>query len=371
MLFIHTSPQDYVVLKDRWKKLTDILDSCKEKPLRFLRYYIMSHYEIDLSRGLREDEIYQWFVGHAGEAGIHSAPLQFVDRLISRAQSYAQFLQGKDPHGEPNRYLRNLHACSGTARQHYILLLAGQHLESEQFRELCRHIENLFFTFIITREQTKTLERIFARSSSALRSAQTDEELQQFLSAWILPEIGARQRAFDFALAELSMDRIQQYRMRYILAKLTQFVDEQAWGNQGHQDLQHYLDPAVHVEHILPQKPTSSVLDGFDRPEEYYQYVNKLGNLTLLEKTINTSVSNGPFHAKCPGYAQSMFLLTKSIAEAPKVGVDTQLNRAVRDLIQFETWNSEDIQLRQEMLGVLARQVWLARRNKGNRGSGT
>ncbi len=163
LLFIHTSPQDYVILKDRWKKLTDILDSCKEKPLRFLRYYIMSHYEIDLSRGLREDEIYQWFTGHAGEVGINSAPLNFVDRLISRAESYAHFLQGRGPHGEPSRYLRNLHACSGTARQHYILLLAGQHLGSEQFRELCRHIENLFFIFIITREQTKTLERIFAR----------------------------------------------------------------------------------------------------------------------------------------------------------------------------------------------------------------
>ena len=130
-------------------------------------------------------------------------------------------------------------------------------------------------------------------------------------------------------------------------------------GDRGYHDLRRYLDSSVHVEHILPQKPTSEVREAFDRPEEYSTYASKLGNLTLLEKTINTSVSNGPFEAKRPGYAQSMFLLTKSIVEEPRVGADTQLNRAVKDLIQFDTWDSESIELRQEMLRELARQVWL------------
>ena len=96
----------------------------------------------------------------------------------------------------------------------------------------------------------------------------------------------------------------------------------------------------------------------FDKPELYDEYMVKLGNLTLLEKTINASVSNEPFQKKAPGYRHSSFLLTKSIAEEPKVGVNTQLNRAVAELVTFDTWNSETIETRQEMLTRLAHGTW-------------
>lgn len=146
--------------------------------------------------------------------------------------------------------------------------------------------------------------------------------------------------------------------MRYILAKLTQYVEEQAWGNPAHTQLNQYINNAVHIEHILPQSPTSDVRATFDKAAEYNQYMQKLGNLTLLEKTINTSISNGPYEAKKQGYGQSSFLLTKSLVMKPQVGVNTQLNRAVDDLRQFEVWDSEAINERQQVLGRLARKVW-------------
>ena len=80
--------------------------------------------------------------------------------------------------------------------------------------------------------------------------------------------------------------------------------------------------------------------------------------VSLLEKTINASVSNGSFESKCPGYSQSAFLLTKSLVEVPQVGVNTQLNRAVRELESFSTWDSSSIDKRQAMLSKLARGVW-------------
>jgi len=163
---------------------------------------------------------------------------------------------------------------------------------------------------------------------------------------------------FDFAFRELTQNGIQQYRMRYILAKLTQHIEERAWGSPTYSQLEHYTDKSVHVEHILPQTPTPAVRDGFDRPDEYDDFVIRLGNLTLLEKTINTSVSNRAYAEKAPGYRQSSFLLTKSLVELPKVGANTQLNRAVADLIQFDDWTSETITRRQEMLTALARKVW-------------
>ena len=358
LLFMKTSSEDYPMLKDRWKILIDVLDDCGEKPLRFLRYYIMSHHEIDYHRSIREDEIYEWFVKNTVVCGIDLDPLGFAEALTECARAHANFLSSKDRQGNGNRYLRNLTLLGGALRQQHILLLAGRHLAPDLFDQLCRAIENLFFCYIITREPTKTFERNFARWSGELRSCEDAAALDAFLNKYLVADLRGRTERFDFAFRELTQWNIQQYRMRYILAKLIQYIEEQAWGSPTYAQLDRYTDKSVHVEHILPQTPTAEVREAFDKPAEYDDYLSRLGNLTLLEKTINSSVSNGSYADKVPGYRQSSFLLTKSLAEKPHVGVNTQLNRAVADLIQFEYWNSQTITERQEMLTALARKVW-------------
>lgn len=358
LLFMRTTSKDYPRLKDRWKKLVDTLDGCDEKPLRFLRYYIMAHHEIDFHRGIREDEIYDWFVTHAAECGINTDPLGFLERLIECAQSHANFLDCKDAKGRDNRYLRNLVLLGGALRQRYILLMAARNLPSEHFDRLCRAIENLFFCYIITREPTKTFERNFARWSANLRAVKDEKGLDAFIHKYFVEDMASRADRFDFAFAELSQSRLQQYRMRYILAKLTQYIEEQAWGNPAHGHLDHYITKNVEIEHILPTTPRPDVRAAFDKPTQYDDYAGRLGNLTLLEKTINSSVSNGNFTEKAPGYRQSAFLLTKSLAEKPQVGVNTQLNRAVAELMPFDKWDSTTIERRQIMLARFARKVW-------------
>ena len=358
LLFMKTLSQDYPKLKDRWKNLVDTINGCGEKPLRFLRYYIMAHYPIDYHRGIREDEIYEWFTQNTSECGIETNPLAFVDHLIECAKAYANFLASKDVHGNDNRYLRNMALLGGALRQQFILLLAASKLPSELFNRLCRSIENLLFCYIITREQSKTYERNFTRWSEDLRNISDEGDLNSFLEKYINADMRNLRERFDFAFRELEQSQIQQYRMRYILAKLTQYIEELAWGNPAHAKLDLYLTSNVEVEHILSKNPTAEVRLEFDKPEEYDKYVGRLGNLTLLEKTINSSVSNGSYVDKMPGYRQSSFLLTKSLVEKPKVGVDTQLNRAVADLVQFTIWNSTAIKQRQEMLAALARKVW-------------
>ena len=359
LLFMKTSSENYPKLKDRWKILIDVLDACGEKPLRFLRYYIMSHYEIDYHHGIREDEIYDWFVKNTEACGIDREPLGFAESLTECARDHANFLFSKDRQGNENRYLRNLAVLGGALRQQHILLLAGRHLAPDLFDHLCRAIENLIFCYIITREPTKTFERNFARWSGELRGCEDTAALDAFLNKYFVADLRGRTERFDFAFRELNQWNIQQYRMRYILAKLTQYIEERAWGRPTYAQLDHYTDKAVHVEHILPQTPTADVVrEAFDKPAEYDDYLGRLGNLTLLEKTINSSVSNGSYTDKVPGYRQSSFLLTKSLAEKPHVGINTQLNRAVADLIQFKCWNSQTIAQRQEMLTVLAQKVW-------------
>jgi hypothetical protein len=355
LLFMKAGPASFELLKTRWRGLVDTLESSKEKPLRFLRYYIMANHDLG-QRELREDQIYGWLRDRTATLGIDAHPLDFIDELSAAARAYLCFTQGQSPDGSSNRHLESIAALSGGTRQHYILLLAAREQPTKRFVELCRRIENLLFCYIITREGTKLLERNFQRWSKELREVDSDEALAAFCDKTFVPDVASRIDRFDFAFQQLTTARLQQYRMRYVLARLTQFVDEQAFSNPP--PLRHYLDKKVHVEHILPQEPAEGVREAFDRPDEYFDYVPRLGNLMLLEETINTSVSNHAFEKKRAGYGQSSFLLTKSLVGRQQVGVNTKFNRAVAELPHFETWDSSCIERRQEAIRRLAHAVW-------------
>ncbi len=357
LLFVRASQQQYEKLKGLWKTLIDTLDrQCNEKPLRFLRYYILSHYKLPSEkREVREDEIYKWFAANEDATNIRSNPVDFVEDLLRCSRAYANFATGKNVQGNDNRYLSNIARLSNQARQHFILLLAAQELPEPLFDRLCQKIESLFFCYLITREPTKNFERSFARWSSDLRNVKDDDGLDAFLAKYFAPDLANRSAAFDFAFDQLSEYRIQQYRMRYILARLSQYIDETAWATTF--PLSRYYD-AVQIEHVLPQNPPVDVRAGFDRPDDYDSFRAMLGNLTLLEKGINASVSNGSFAQKRSGYTQSNILLTKSLVKKPQVGTDTQLNRATEELIQFDTWDSQAIGMRQELLKQLAHRAW-------------
>jgi len=355
---MNTKDEDFDRLKNKWKELVDLLYQANEKPLRFLRYFIFADYNVDR---LREEEIYEWFVRNDLRCNYKNKPIDFVNDLLGAAKAYVHFVEGKDVKGESNRHLANLGYLSGAARQHLILLLASRHISNGIFNDLCQQLENLFFAYIITREPTKEFERRFAQWSRDLKEVDNPKALNDFIERYVHPAKETLSARFDLALKELNEDSLQQYRMQYILAKLTQYINEKAFGNSGAEaSLGTYINSQIWLEHILPQTPTNEVLTNFDKPLEYSSYLHRLGNLTLLEKAINISAGNSLFEAKKQAYSQSKFLLTQSLGKKPVVGKDTAIDRVVKQysLEPFRNWNAETIEKRQDMLANLAKEVW-------------
>jgi uncharacterized protein with ParB-like and HNH nuclease domain len=353
LMFMRAKKSDFDKLKGRWKELIDTLHRSGEKPLRFLRYFIFATYDVER---LREKEIYQWFVDNAEKCGYSKSPIAFVDLLNEAAKAYTRFVNGKNIDGSENRYLKNLRYLSGVARQQLILLLAGRHLPINDFVELSRQIENLFFAYIITREPTRRFERAFAQWAREMRGVRDRTELDAFLDLHFRPEKENLATRFELAFQELDDESIQKYRMRYILGKMTQYVNEQAYGPQAH-NLGKFVK-RKDVEHILPQNPTKAVLEAFDRPDEIEYYLHRLGNMAILEDALNRSAGNKPYKEKKKYFAQSQFLLTKSIAVDPRVGGKHAINRAIEGLHPFDEWTSDSIEERQKMLTNLAKDVW-------------
>lgn len=383
LLFMRTSSAEYPKLKGLWKELTKYLEGCKEKPLRFLRYYVMASYkdfrDKETAKPVREDELYDWFTKHAKEIGIDNRPLEFVRELVDAARDYSRFANGLAPDNVTKiAYLDNLQSLSGKARQHFILMLAARHLPKEAIIELTRYVESLFFVFVVVREPTKNFEWMFGDWSEDLRNARTLNDVQAMVRQRIGSQVSAKSRQFDFAMGELSMKSklwakgVQESRMKYVLAKLAQYVDQVAWqGASSAQQLEHYLDGKLEIEHILPQKPLAGQWPPFDRPDQEAEYTQRLGNLTLLEKPLNTAVGREGVDKKLEAYRDSKIMLTRAIGDPELFGKKTSLQRALGLLSdqlsedvdsqapRKKAWTSVEIDQRQGTLVRLARVVWL------------
>lgn len=356
LLFMKANRDTFEKLKINWKELQDVIFDMGEKPLRFLRYFIFSRYDVEL---LREDEIYGWFAKNESLCRYAVDPLGFARELLRAAQAYRNFLKGSDESGNRNRHLENLQLLGGkAARQHLILLLAGRHLPGDLFDRLAQEVEDLFFVYVITREPTRDFERNFARWAVEVRKISNDVDLAAFIARRFQPAKAELSARFDDAFRRLYDGSVQQYRLRYILAKLTQDLDLRAYGEtEGTRWLSRYTGGGFEIEHVFPQQPSEDCLAEFGEFDDP-QIANRLGNLVLAEKSINASLGNRPYSQKRPVYLQSQLLLTKALAERPKVGANTKIDVAVAELDPFPSWNEITVIDRQNILASLARSIW-------------
>jgi len=359
LIFRNIEKKDFNKLKVEWKKITSMLEKNKEKPLRFLRYFIMSNYQVKNEKGeeiIREDEIYDWITSNKDQCKYEQEPFVFVDFLKSNADAYVNYLNGKDKNGNDNIYLDNIRKLSGSFRQHLMLLLAAKDLKKELFDHLTKQIEVLIFYYILTKTPTKEFERKFSIWAKEIKAIDTQEKLNAFITQNLLKDISEKEAEFKNAFLFFHEFSLQGYRLRYILGKLTQFIDQQRLGVYENQNLDNYLTKGIEIEHILPQTPEQELRDAFG--SDYDEYKAKLGNLTLLEKPQNSVAGNNYFAEKKKIYKTSKFYLTKSIAEIETVGNNSAVNRTNKYLKTFDSWNKETIKERQALLLKIAKDVW-------------
>ena len=152
---------------------------------------------------------------------------------------------------------------------------------------------------------------------------------------------------------------MQQYRTRYLLARLTQHVDMAFSGVKVPGSLQPFTN--LEIEHILPDNPTLELRANWAAENQsavYDDYKNRLGNLALLEKPINIVASNDFYAAKQDEYRKSGNYLTRSLVELTNVGQNTSISRINEKLKAFPGWDAASIEKRHGMLIALAQDVW-------------
>ncbi|MCA6066568.1 DUF262 domain-containing HNH endonuclease family protein [Chryseobacterium sp. RG1] len=368
LLFSKAKPADFNHIKDIWKDIVHNLQKCKEDntPLRFLRYFLMSRYYDGI---LREDDIYKWFLSERGrnDTKYETQPLIFAKELKKMSKRYSDLVIAtelvKDGGEYPN--ITNIGFINKyKSRQHLILLMAlNERATTDVIEYLGKQIESFFFYSVSLGIQAKNNENQFTRWAIKLRNKNTIDEVAEVIEQNMVPYIKERLGEFLVKFPTLTHYHYSPlYRERYVLGMIENTILSKSNFPIKGKDYLYNLQ----IEHILPQTPKNDVLtEEFESKHDYSNYVYRLGNVTLIESTINQAVnnfndlSNDWFEKKQNEYKNSGIISTQLLDDEFQIGANTAVNRFKSDYgFEFKKWDKESINQRQEKLLNLVFETW-------------
>lgn len=369
LLFSQASTDDFSKIKGKWKELTAHLKTAREddKPLRFLRYFLMARYHDGI---VREDDIYKWIISSDGKKALNyeTQPYALAEELVKSAERYAKLVVATELQNDGGDYpdvTRIGYINKYRSRQHLILLLAlDATAPVSSLNYLARQLESFFFFSNTLGIQAKDNERLFATWAKALRGLSDEADIAEVVRLKVARQMGEKLPEFkERFLAARHSIYDPGYRLRFVLGRLENTLLGQA--NLPQVGLKMF--DSMQVEHILPQTPKDGVIPSTcaANPGEYQGLVYRLGNVMLLESGINQAVNNfndlngGWFTQKKGEYTNTALLTPKILDPDFAVGKNTLVNAAkAQHGLSYAHWDGTTIQHRQKVLLDLAMETW-------------
>ena len=317
---------DLEALQRRWRAL--IATVTQERFPEFLRYHLAT----ELPR-VRSDRLFK-LVRDRVRTAQHVFDL--MESLEGRAELFAAL---SDPnHGywiewpECRPFIREL-SLFRVRQMTPLLFAAWERLSRDDFTRVLKLVSVIAFRYsVVSGLNTNALEPEYHLAARAVldRTARVPRDIFEKLQAIYVDD-----ERFENDMATLTLGTSGTGRKiaRYVLARLE--------GERSGRECDPETDPGT-IEHILPENPTESWVTMF--PERLWEgAVYRLGNLTLLELSLNRRVGNEDYPRKVQVYGQSHYVLTRDVAETAP-----------------ERWTPELLEARQRRLAARARHLWRA-----------
>jgi len=330
--------------KETWLTIENNIESAKG-PLnvsKFIRYYWLSHYSFvsekklykEIKRTISDPSAFLSDVLRASEyyykitsdtVGINDWIDDFSDKKT--AQKIIETLSGLRVMGVTQCY--SLLFC----------LLLNKDKINFDFSEIFKTVEKYHFAYsAICKLSGNVVERLYFNTSREIQDALkvADEEKR---NKNIQRALANFKNKLEYPSKNLFIEKFMDVEYKnyplviYILSNI-----ERALGKVEEKTINF---TKVNIEHVLPQDPTVWNLT----KEGVRDYVNKLGNLTLIAKKINGPMGN------------------KVLKEKAKLFEDSDLNLNKKLLEKFKElsykWDENEIESRQKELAVFAYdEVW-------------
>ena len=316
--------------KDKWTRFTGAIESgiSEEEILNYIRYYWSSKHGLT-----REKELYKKIKEKIKNK---NQSVTFLSNLEKNSETYLAILNphhtfwNNFPH-ECSEYIAELLELRLTQnRPLLIALLEIWKDKPQEVKKALKLIVSWSVRNLITGTiGSGTLEKEFSNQAKLINEGKINmaKELLDSVKN-LIPTDDQFQNAFEIATIS------KAYIARYYLRKL-----EQAY--RITLELEPIKNPEkVNLEHVLPENPTNLQKDWPSFDENLHKtYYRRIGNLTLLDKKMNSDIGNGPFEGKKAVYKESELQITKKVAE-------------------YDDWTPSEIETRQKELAKKALEIW-------------
>lgn len=325
----HKSGEKIEETKNRWLSMVAILESASDDPLvvSYLRHFAMSKYGV-----VREKELFGLIKRKVTSKKL---ALQFSTELSNSARTYSalintehEFWNKFDPKVRECVYAFNL---LGMVQVRPLLLAVLEKFEPEKVLKSFEKLVSVAVRFqIVGGVGGGTLERIYSETAKSVNESKLGSVAEIIKAFTTLPVDSIFKQAF--AAVSISKQALARYYL--------QCLEEAAAG--GEREKVPNKDPGrVNLEHVLPQTLSGDWLKQWNS-EEAKAYQHRLGNLALMSSKVNSTVGNDNFSSKKSVYKKSQLILTKQLAD-------------------FELWDSNAIEKRQEDMADIAVKLWSVR----------
>ncbi len=213
-----------------------------------------------------------------------------------------------------------------TKQAYPALFAAYQAFDAQTFEKLLKLVTVVSFRYTVVGglnpNDLETQYNTLANQISA-RKVKTARAAFSLISSALY--VDDEKFAQDFSFISLA-NKQKKGLTRYILGKLER--------NESGVDVK---EDSFTIEHILPQNPDETWRQNF-REDEIDNAIYRLGNMTLLEESLNAKVDIKPYIKKKPFYQQSAYRITQNI--------------------RADEWTMSSIVRRQESMAERAVHIW-------------
>ncbi len=311
-------------VRKQWEEMVFLLGTQNET--QFLRHYWLSRYGV-----IRELHLYKEMKLKFSN---QSRVLELMEELRDAADKYTAMSNVDHPFwkGHSSAVRRDLETLQlfGLSQFRPLLLSAMDKMTDSHIEKLVRMIVVLSMRFsIIGTLGTGNIEKAYSDAAIGVRSGKTNTPAKIFSN---LKSIYPDDSKFEADFLQRAIGKAKL--ARYILGEIAAEKQESSILVVTEDEKKSTL------EHIMPKTRSQEWLKAAKNEEEYLEYVNRLGNLTLIERENNRAAANASFpRKKTEAFSQSNLLLTK-------------------DLCEYAAWTITEIQTRQAHLARYAIKIW-------------
>jgi len=314
--------------QDKWLRFTGAIEAAENEDeiLQYIKYYWSS------KNGLTREK--QLFKDIKNRTMNKAQSIALLNNLDKNTQLYLAILNPghsfwKDYSTNCTEYILALKELRLTQNRPLLLAILDR-LDKHETEKILKLIVSWSVRNLITGTiGVGTLEKEFSNQARLINEGEIKNapELRKSIEN-IIPTDVQFKRAFE--IASIS----KNYIARYYLSEI-----EKSYRSTS--ELGPISNPErINLEHILPANPSNLKDDWPEFTEELHKSnFKRIGNLTLLDKKMNSDIGNGNFEDKKNIYEQSEIMITKSLSE-------------------FSKWRLEEIEKRQKEFAEKALQIW-------------